>query len=370
MNINIRFIVLVLFSLLLLVFNVNLYGQANTSLDIAKRGLQFIKNGQRDSLMSVLDERVARVVKKEQIDKIMRNGKSLINNSNYPLDSVITVTNSIVMLDGEKYKIDNYSIPFVQKNNKDSISYFLVSVLENTKITKLAISTTPSGMRIMEPARTEPHLKKLNLKFKDVIWFRIWYNNGYKKDRIVNGKNYYAVSGGIFESENQVTKQIQDVLNSITISTTMSSSEKIEKSNYLNGVLNQLERSQLNLSNQYSIKDSKVKKLFQNVFDNINIADIDSIDYKFLKEGLVGDPESIYLRFKFRNKKYKDLEEFQIFCFFEEESNKKELMSDYIIIKHTAKTRYLLLKAKNEKLVEALKELAYYDYKDYYEDNP
>jgi hypothetical protein len=113
-----------------------------------------------------------------------------------------------------------------------------------------------------------------------------------------------------------------------------------------------------------------VKDKFQKLFNLIYTAEFDSLDFKYLREDEVGDPEWIYLRMKFNNEDYKNLGEFEISYFIKEEQGKKEIMSDYIILKHTDKTRYLIRKDKNQDIIKILTEIAHYDYGDYYERYP
>jgi hypothetical protein len=108
----------------------------------------------------------------------------------------------------------------------------------------------------------------------------------------------------------------------------------------------------------------------QEIFDLVNKAVPDSLDFKYMREKEEGNPEWIYLRMKLNNAEYKNLGEFEISCFLDEEEGKKEIMSDYIIFKHTDKTRYLFRKDKNDGLVQKLKELGHKDFKDAYEINP
>lgn len=118
------------------------------------------------------------------------------------------------------------------------------------------------------------------------------------------------------------------------------------------------------------LKTLGISKTFQEIFDLINKTVPDSLDFKYMREKEIGNLEWIYLRVKFNNPEYKDLGEFEISCFLDEEEGKKEIMSDYIIFKHTDKTRYPFRKDKNAGLVRKLKELANKDFKNAYEINP
>ncbi|WP_436515408.1 hypothetical protein [Ekhidna sp. To15] len=148
-------------------------------------------------------------------------------------------------------------------------------------------------------------------------WFRIWYDGGEGNNKKYRNEiGYYAVSGDLEDMD-----------------------------------------------------EIGVRSKFQQIFDLLNKADFDSLDFQYLRDREVGTPEWIYLRMKFNNE-YKDLGEFEISCFIKEEEGKKEIMSDYIIFKHTDKTRYLLNKRDNPELVNLLTQIGRYDYEEFYERYP
>jgi hypothetical protein len=209
------------------------------------------------------------------------------------------------------------SFPFQNKINKDSLKYFHITVINN-EIYRFLINDYPPGRSIIEPKHNEPHLNKINMQTDNISWFRIWYDDGSKINRKYgNNIGYYAVSGQ--------KKELIEI---------------------------------------------GMKKQFQETFNLINAAKFDSLDFKYMRENEIGDPEWIYLRLKFDNEEYKNLGEFEISYFIDEEDTKKEIMSDYVIFKHTDKTRYLLLKNKNPELVQKLMEIAHHDYVKYYDRNP
>jgi hypothetical protein len=289
----------------------------SSDLIIAKKALRFIKNDNVDSLKSLLNPKILKRVKKEQIDWLMKEGQAVLNKYEYPLDTAIIVNKTTNISMSGKRVIKNFSFPFKNKTQNDKEKYFHITIV-NGEIYKLFLNDHPPGMRIIEPKWTEPHLENLDLQSDNISWFRIWYDDGFKKDRKYGLHNgYYAVSG---------------------------KKSKLEKIG--------------------------VKRQFQEIFDLINKAEFDSTDFKYLRDQEKGDPEWIYLRMRFNNEKYEDLGEFSISCFLDEKGEKKEIMSDYIVFKHTKKTRYLLKKEKNKELVEKLRDLAHYDYDGYYEKVP
>lgn len=360
----------------ILLFGINplVQGQEsnNQALIVAKEVLSYLREGNADKILSALDKRVIEQgVTKEQIDELVKQGKIIIDEYHFPSDSEIKLSEQFfITVEGTEHKIDHYDFPFISKQNKDSVKHILISIFDKESTVRLFISDDMWGRKIIEPSYSEPHLENFNLQFKDVSWFRIWYSNGYKNDRIIKGKDYYAVSGGKFNSDNIVSNKILLAIDSISNSDKIPAIEKEESIKYLKEIYEQINSSLSNLNNEYSIKDPKINDLFSELFNCVNTASIDSTDYKYLDEDKIGDPEWISLRFKIDNPDYKDLGEFKISCFWNEGINKNNILSEYIIIKHSDKTRYLLSKNKNPKLLTALRKIADHDYEKYYEENP
>ncbi len=290
--------------------------ETKVAMTVAKNALRFIKKSELDSLKSQLEPTVLSKVKPEQLNWLMKEGKQIMGNSAYPADSSIIISQSVNFSVTGKTTVNMFSFPFQNVNNKDSVKYFHITVA-NDKIYRLLLNDYPPGMRIIEPSHSEPHKTNLNLQTNNLSWFRIWYDGGQgnnKKYR--NEKGFYAVSGGL---------------------------EDLERTG--------------------------VRDKFQQAFDILNNADYDSLDFQYLRDREVGDPEWIYIRMKF-NGEYSSLGEFEISYFINEEKGKKEVMSDYIVFKHTDKTRYLLDKEKNPELVILLTEIAKYDFEGFYERYP
>lgn len=289
----------------------------NSSFLIAKESLRYIQENKTDSLKGLLNSKVLKMTKLEQIDWLIREGKIVLDNYEYPNDTSVLKSQQTNYSVGGKQLIEMFSFPFHSKVHKDSVKYFHVTIADN-EIYKLHLNDYPPGMRIIEPKHSEPHKDNLNMQTDNLKWFRIWYDGGaYNKKRYKNENGFYAVSGG---------------------------KEKLE---------------------EIGIKDK-----FQELFNLINTAKFDSLDFNFLGEAEVGEPEWIYLRLRFNNEEYNNLGEFEVSYFIKEEQGKKEIMSDYIIFKHTDKTRYLMRKDTNQEIVKILTDIAHYDYGDYYERYP
>jgi hypothetical protein len=289
----------------------------NSSILIAKKSLRYIQENKTDSLKGLLNSKVLKMAKPEQIDWLMRKGKIVLNNYEYPNDTSVLKSQKTNYSMGGKQVIEMFSFPFQSKVHKDSVKYFHITIADN-EIYRFLLNDYPPGMRIIEPKHSEPHKDKINMQSDNLKWFRIWYDGGvYNKKRFKNETGFYAVSG-----DNQKLNEIG------------------------------------------------VKDKFEKLFNLIYTAEFDSLDFKYLREDEVGDPEWIYLRMKFNNEEYKNLGEFEISYFIKEEQGKKEIMSDYIILKHTDKTRYLMRKDKNQDIIKILTEIAHYDYGDYYERYP
>jgi major membrane immunogen (membrane-anchored lipoprotein) len=289
----------------------------NSSFLIAKKSLRYIQENKTDSLKGLLNSKVLKMTKLEQIDWLIREGKIVLDNYEYPNDTSVLKSQQTNYSVGGKQLIEMFSFPFHSKVHKDSVKYFHVTIADN-EIYKLLLNDYPPGMRIIEPKHSEPHKDKLNMQTDNLKWFRIWYDGGaYNKKRYKNENGFYAVSGG---------------------------KEKLE---------------------EIGIKDK-----FQELFNLINTAKFDSLDFNFLGEAEVGEPEWIYLRLRFNNEEYNNLGEFEVSYFIKEEQGKKEIMSDYIIFKHTDKTRYLMRKDTNQEIVKILTDIAHFDYGDYYERYP
>lgn len=287
------------------------------ALILTKKALISIQENNPDSLKILIDRKVLEKTKEEQISWIMKEGQKIVNNYIFPSDTLIQKSQSISYTTSGVYVINTLSLPFQSKIYKDSIKYFHLTIINN-KIQNITINNYHPGINIIEPKRTEPHLQKINLQTENIRWFRIWYDDGSTNNKKYGlNTGYYAVSGN---------------------------NKKLERIG--------------------------VKSIFQELFDLISKANFDSLDFKYLREDEIGDPELIYLRLKFANDQYKDLGEFEISYYISEEEGKKEELSNYIVIKHTGKTRYILLKDKNPEIIQKLTEIAHHDYRKYYEIDP
>jgi hypothetical protein len=222
------------------------------------------------------------------------------------------------LIGGDRVKKSNVRIhAYGTVDELNSMVGLLRDSVSNNEIHRLILNDYPPGLRIIEPKRTEPHLDTIDLNIENLSWFRIWYDDGAKiQKRYGLHKGFYAVSG-----------------------------------NYEN-------------LGKYGISE-----LLQEIFDQLNSSEFDSLDFKYLENKKIGDPEYIRLRMRFDIAEYKSLGEFEIYCFLDQEEGINEELFDYIIFKHTEKTRYLLLKEKNRELLKKISELAHHDYGRNYELN-
>ena len=284
------------------------------SLIIAKKALKSFQENNTDSLKILIDSKVLRKSKPEQITWIMREGSKILSNYKFPNDTLILKSQNINYTTAGVFVINTLTFPFQNEVYKDSVKYLHITLINN-KIQKILINNYHPGINIIEPKRTEPHLQKIEMETENIRWFRIWYDGGSTNNKKYGSNTgYYAVSGN---------------------------KEKLERIG--------------------------VKNIFQELFNLISTANFDSLDFKYLREDEIGDPEYIYLRLRFDNEQYKNLGEFQISYYINEENGKKEELSNYIVLKHTEKTRYLLLKDKNQEIIQKLTEIAHHDYNKYYE---
>lgn len=286
-------------------------GKGETSYQLAKNALKYIQDNKVDSLKKLIKS-----TPKDKINFLMREGKSILDNFEYPNDSLVTksrVTNYTAS--GEQI-VDSYTFPFHYKLRKDSVKYFDIVIINN-EITGFNITQDLPFVREQMRLSSQPHQKKFHLQTKNLTHFRIWYDGG--KGNEVKYKNkigLFAVSGGLEE------------LNRIGI-----------------------------------------KNKFQHLFNLINTATFDSLDYKGNYSEPFCDSELIYLRLSMDNDPT-NFVEFDISYIIKPQPGKKELLADYIVIKHNVDIRYLLKKNKNPEIVKTLIDLAYFNYGEYMEDRP
>ena len=290
----------------------------NTTFKTAKKSLKFIQDSKPDSFKSLLSRKLLNIAKSEQIDGLMREGKIIIDNSEYPNDTNVLISQNKKYSFGGEQMIETFSFPFQSNIYKDSIMYFHITIL-NDEIYKYVMNEYPPGIRIIEPKHSETHIQDVKMNADNISWFRIWYNGGK-----YNNKRYNFLSNGFFA---------------------VSGDGKV-------------------------LEETGIKDKIHKLFNSINEADFDSLDFKFFEEDEKGDPEYIKLRVRFDNEEYSKLGEFEVYCFLQEEEGIKEIMSDYIIFKHTSKTRYLMLKDNNQEILNIITEIAHFDYDGYYESDP
>ena len=112
---------------------------------LAKKSLHFIASNEFDSLKNLFSNKILKIVSTKQMEWILKNGKKVIDNNQYPSDSVITISaitrKSIFGI--ETYK--EFIFPFINVRNSDSTASFKIDI-EHGKINKLMLTT---GMRII-----------------------------------------------------------------------------------------------------------------------------------------------------------------------------------------------------------------------------
>lgn len=311
-----RYYILLLSLFLSLSYN---FSQINTDLEkssietyedilTSKKAIAFIQYDRVDSLKQMVPPDVLALTKEENLITILNDCKILLNNSLYPKDSQIIIKYSTIFRNGKKIQISKLSFPFININIPDSIRYINISVSDNLAYS-LGVNDFPYGFHFVEPKYTEPHLSTHKLDYNSINWFRIWYESGFKDNEYGDSYGYYAVSGD---------------------------KNKLDKIG--------------------------IKNLVSDLFTLINNSKIDSTDIKYIDDDPSGNGEFIRLRFKFNNLPYSKFGECTILSILEDEPGKNSIFRDYIIFKHSEKTRYLYSKSSNPELVAKLSELAYREY--------
>jgi len=112
-------------------------------LSLAKKSLQFIEENKTDSLKELLNDEILKKIKPEQLEWLFEKGNRIIENNEYPNDSIITVSIATRKSISGEETFKEFSFPFINKENPDSTMYFKITIA-NGKINKLMLST---GMR-------------------------------------------------------------------------------------------------------------------------------------------------------------------------------------------------------------------------------
>lgn len=122
------------------------FEEDSKDLSLAKKSLKYINESKTDSLKKMFDEDALQNYRSEELEWLFTNGKRIIDNNEYPNDSIITVsTTTRKAISGEE-TFKEFNFPFINKNSPDSTMYFKISIA-NDKILYLILST---GMRIIE----------------------------------------------------------------------------------------------------------------------------------------------------------------------------------------------------------------------------
>lgn len=279
----------------------------------AKKAISFIESSQLDSLKEMFPSEILKSAKDSDWEDIMVNGRKAIESNNMPPDSLVEISNTININNGVKQIFAKLSFPFII-SDVGSQKMYINLITSQGKLYGLNVGEHPFGMRFIEPNHNESHLDQHSVKYESINWFRIWYGSGFEKNDYGDRFGYYAVSGD---------------------------KQKIDK--------------------------LKIDRELTEFFYLINSTKPDSIDFKYIEDKSTGNPEYIYLRFKFNNSPYNRFGEFSIYHHLKDEPGKTEPMSKYITIKHSDKTRYLYSVKKNPKMVELLKKITYNRYDKYFE---
>jgi len=292
------------------------YDNTDELLSIANQALSFIKEGKSDSLVQLFEPGILSDMDLDSFREFLATGQDVLLHSKFPAESRVTVSRTFNHNGPKTFHFNLHDYPFkYQKEGTKKVIYFRIAVTDNRKIFGMNISDkNPLKQNVIEPEHTQRHLDRLDLQAGHITWFRVWYESGFKNEVRYAGKNYYAASGD---------RKALDRLGN--------------------------------------------KKLLQELFVMVNGAQPDSVDFRYMDEEIFGNPEIISLRFMFDNSSNRGLGEFKLTCHFEDEPGEEEIMSEYIVLKHTEKTRYLFLKEKHRNMVEKLKEIAGYNYGTYYE---
>lgn len=358
-----------LFSINLLAQDKPSNGDCKQAIATAQQALAYIEKADVTGFKSLMNGEWLGEVTDEQLEKIFEEFKYCSYNYNPPADpSQINVMTMPADGDDLKGTIFVVFLRYVSKKDVNTASKIAVTVSDSSKIMNVDFSDLIRQRESISAESEYSHLDSFNLQFKDISWFRVLYNNGYRNNKNVDGKPYYAVTGGKFPVE-VLKRQYKEKF--------MNFAKKETKDEE---VLKQIEISADSLSgffgtllaendNEALLKDEKVEQIIADVFRYVNEAKVDSIDYQYYGYDRKENPENVTLRVCFNNDEYKDLTEFIISCKLSTQTDQENL-SDYIILVHSEQTRYLLSKAKNPKLFAALRRLADYDWGDNYEENP
>ena len=107
---------------------------------IAKRSLRLIDEEKVDSLRVLFDHDVAKNINPDRFTWIITNGNRIMESSEYPNDSIVTVsTTTTKSLIGQEV-VKELNFPFINTKNPDSTRYFKITISDG-KISKLLIST-------------------------------------------------------------------------------------------------------------------------------------------------------------------------------------------------------------------------------------
>lgn len=125
----------------------------------AKISLRFIQENKLDSLKGIVNSKMLKMTKPEYFNRLVLEGKYVIDNYEYPNEPDILLSKEINYSDGETKNVELYCFPFKNKVYKDSVKYFHITIANN-KLYKIFITDFPPGKRIISREEFEKLVNK------------------------------------------------------------------------------------------------------------------------------------------------------------------------------------------------------------------
>ena len=284
-------------------------------LAFAKETLRVMEVGDRADFKALIHPDVLKRARDEQIDRFLTDGRQLLALAPVPADNLIRQSKRVNISANGQMTIAEAAFPFTLQSSTGTDSTVYINLaFSDRKIVGVSVLPYLFGRRLVTPSHSEPHLNRHSLAYNGIFWFRIWYSSGFESNDYGDRFGYYAVSGD---------------------------AEKLAK---------------------LAVEDHLTK-----LFTLLNTTPPDSTDFQYLREKAVGDPEYLYLRFRFDRPPYDEFDEFSVYHHLKDEPGKPEPQSRYIEVKHSKKTRYLYDVDRHPELVKVLEAIAYGRYDKYFE---
>ena len=110
-----------------------------SALLISKKALRLIRENKVDSLKGLFNKRIVRMIEQDQLDWVMKNGKIVLDEYEYPNNtSILKSTTTKYTVVGKKEIIETLRFPFQHKFHKDSTMSFEITVI-NGEIHRLSL---------------------------------------------------------------------------------------------------------------------------------------------------------------------------------------------------------------------------------------